>query len=357
MTNETGQLPPPPEPELSEALARYLAGESPPEEIASLEAWLDEEPGRRRALEALDAALGSLRYRAPADLDVESALARVSARLDEPEVVPLGARRALQEPRRPRTYTTFMRAAAAVAVLLGGALVWRTAVERRGGDVPAVAAALEFETAPGQSDTILLADGTRVLLGPGSRLAAPEGYGGDAREVRLAGLALFEVVHDEARPFVVQAGGVNVRDLGTVFTVSGGDAEEVRVVVTEGTVAVGRAGAPAGGEVTLAAGDKALLPPDGEPAVERGAVTEADLAWTTGRLVLDDQPMARVAVELFRWYGIELRFAQPELAEERLTAVFEDESADEVLDAIALSLGVEIERSGELALVTPTRER
>ena len=356
MTNESGQLPPPPEPELSEALARWLSGESPPAEAASIEAWLDEDPSRREGVAALESALGSLHFRAPGDLDVEAALARVSARLAGAEVIPLRplARERSQEPRRPRPYTTFMRVAAVAVLLLGGVLVWRSARERGEGGLPPVVGPLAFQTAPGASDSVLLPDGTRVLLGPGSRLDAAAGYGDDAREVRLSGIALFEVVHDDARPFTVQAGRANVRDLGTVFTVSGGEGGEVRVVVTEGTVALGDGD---GGEVTLAAGDRAVLRPDGDPAVERGAATADDLAWTTGRLVLLDEPMARVAVELARWYGIELSFAEPSLAERRLTATFEDETAEQVLELIALSLGVSIERRGDTAVVTSSRER
>lgn len=94
----------------------------------------------------------------------------------------------------------------------------------------------EFKTATGEIDTIVLADGTKVTLGAASGIAAE--FSETQRTVYLEkGVAFFEVVSDPDRPFVVDAGPLNTRVLGTSFEVSR-NSELVRVSVVEGLVEV-----------------------------------------------------------------------------------------------------------------------
>jgi transmembrane sensor len=334
-----------------EALARYLAGESPPAEAASVRAWLAAEPGRQALYGGLDDALGRLAFAPPADLDVESALRRTRERMREPEVIPL-APRAPRAPRRTGWAAAWgspaLRAAAVVVLLVGTALVFWSLRERGGTRAPGLAAR-SYATAVGERDSLRLPDGTRVLLAPGSRLEVAAGYGGRTREVELRGEALFEVPHDEARPFTVRAGPALVRDLGTRFVVRSDGAGGVGVVVTEGAVQLRPAAAPADTGVVLLRGDRGVLPPAGRARAERAAAREDDLAWTRGRLVFRDAPVERVAADLRRWYGVELRVADPALAGRRLTASFAGEPREQVLRVVALALGAELELRGDVA--------
>ena len=66
---------------------------------------------------------------------------------------------------------------------------------------------------------LVLSDGTRVWMNARSRLVYPVAFG-DTREVELEGEAYFEVTRDENRPFIVHAGQVAVKVLGTEFNVS-----------------------------------------------------------------------------------------------------------------------------------------
>jgi transmembrane sensor len=184
-----------------------------------------------------------------------------------------------------------MGAAAAIAVLLGGALIYRTLQQPA---TPIVtAAAITYSTGVAQLDSLHLPDGTLVVLAPGSELTVQAGYGADARTVALTGEALFDVIHEDARPFTVQAGDATIVDLGTTFTVRNPrDADAVRVVVTAGVVVL-RAAAAAD-SVVLNAGDRGVLV-DGKPVAERAAVSADDVAWTTGRLVFRDASIADVS--------------------------------------------------------------
>ena len=328
-----------------EALARYAADESDPAEAETVRSWLAHDPGSA-------ALVSRLRGSAPAaEVDVEGALRRVHARMGEdgeegedlgadPRVVPL------HPGRTPRpALPGWLRLAAGLVLLLGGAFLLLQLAGYAG-----TARTRSYATAVGQRDSLRLPDGTRVLLGPDSRLTLSRGYGRGERSLELAGEALFDVTHDAARPFTVRAGGAWVRDLGTTFTVHA-DRGSVRVVVTAGAVAVRPLAAEDATPVVLRRGDRATLPAGGQVQAERAAASDEDLAWTRGRLVFRDAPLAEVASDLRRWYGVELRAADAVVAGRRLTAAFGDEPPRRVLEVIALALGAELTVHGDTAVL------
>ena len=325
-------------------LARYIAGESSAAEAADVDAWLTADPLRRELLDALQRFTVMLQPGAPHDVDVESALQRVSRRLNE---LPLHS---VATSRRRRTgWTVGLVRAAALLVVIGGALfLWYT-VRPDPSVMPVAVAGRTLSTPVGSIDSVRLADGTRVLLAPGTRVTVPSGFGVSAHEVELAGEALFDVAPAAAGRFTVRAGPARIRDLGTTFSVRS-DPAEIRVVVTSGSVALSVAAATDTGAV-LHAGDRAVVPRGGTVSIERGGATRDDLAWTAGRLVFDDATLAQVADELRRWYGIRLQFADSTLAARHFTASFQGEDAQKVLDVLALALDVEIERTGENAIM------
>lgn len=358
MPNET----PNPTPEQSpdwEAIARFYAGESPPDEAVTVRRWLEAHPTEASALGTLDDVTALLASATPAGLDVEAALTRVIARRDAADIISIDSRRTAQRTRSrvavpARRWQPFALPAAAAAVLLiGGGLYWHS-LRNRGYTQPA--GAQTFATAVGKRDSVRLADGTRVLLAPDSRLTVVAGYGDRAREVELTGEAYFDVRHDAARPFVVHAGGADIRDLGTTFTVRSTGNQGVRVAVTSGSVSLAPASAAPNAAVVLRPGDAGTLAPDGRTLVERGGTAEPDTAWTAGRLVFREAPVAAVRAEIQRWYGIDV-VIDSSFASRHLSMTFDGESVDRVLEVIALSLGAEVERQGNTAVIKPSSSR
>jgi transmembrane sensor len=331
-----------------EVLARFLAGESPAEEADAVRAWLAQDPARHDVVRALDTALDRVAA-PPAGLDVEAALRGVHARMEPPEtpVIPFRApvRPAAAPAPRRSLPAPWLRAAAAIVLLLGvGWFAWGWMGSG------ASSSFVAFSTGVGERDTVRLQDGTTVILGPASRLVLSKGYGRGAREVQLRGEALFDVRHDEARPFTVRAGDAWVRDIGTTFSVTADSAAGVRVVVTQGAVALRAAREPVDSEVVLRRGDRGTLTA-GRVRAERAAATDDDVAWTRGRLVFRDAPFEQVAADLRRWYGVDLRAADAAVAGRRLTASFEGEPPDAVLRVIGLALGAEVEVRGDTAVL------
>ena len=342
-----------------EVIARYFAGECTPDEAAAVRQWLEAHPAEAAALGSLNDATGLLASATPPDLDVEAALKRIVERRDAANVIAidsqLPARRMPARVAVParRWRPVALRAAAAAVVLIGGGLWWHS--RQTGGYIPA-SIAQTFATNVGQRDSVRLADGTRVLLAPESRLSVAIGYGNTVREVELTGEAYFDVRHDAARPFVVHAGGAAIRDLGTTFTVRVGGDQGVRVAVTSGSVSLAPATASPNDAIVLRPGDAGTLAPDGRTLVERGGTTEPDTAWTNGRLVFREAPLSSVRSEMRRWYGIDL-VIDSAFAARHVSMTFDGESADRVLQVIALSLGAEVQRQGSTAVIKPASPR
>lgn len=78
---------------------------------------------------------------------------------------------------------------------------------------------LVSEAQPGQRSTVFLSDGTKVDLNAGSSITYPAIFHGDSRSVKLNGEAIFEVVKDTGKPFIVETFAYDVKVLGTTFDV------------------------------------------------------------------------------------------------------------------------------------------
>jgi transmembrane sensor len=340
-----------------DALARYIAGESTPAEKRTVEAWLEARPERAQLVSALRESIDGLAIDTADDVDVEAALRKVHARMADPAAVvvamPSPARRVrIDRTVRPaapasRRWRVIGSLAAAAAIVLTAIGVWNS---RRPTAVAPMGMATSYSTAVGERDSVRLADGSTVILGPSSRLAVAAGYGGATREVELHGEGYFVVVHDAARPFTVHSGGATIVDVGTTFSVRDDAGAGVRVAVTSGSVRVSR-GASADSGVVLAAGDAVTLAGHAPASVARGGVTADDTAFTRGVLMLRDAPLSQVATELRRWYGIELRVTDSATARRRLTATFAGESPEQAMAIIGAALGARVERRGDTVIV------
>ncbi|HJU66075.1 MAG TPA: FecR domain-containing protein [Gemmatimonadaceae bacterium] len=346
-------------------LARYLADECTREERETIERWIDGDPAARAELEAMRRWWTRAAV-VPSSTRVDAMWQRLSRRMhgnDVSVVVPDAEPRTAPRPRPRPVAPAFplmpartpkvvgwrlpIAIAAGLALATAGSMLWRApaAVPQRA----AQPELREFATARGQRATIRLVDGTRVELGFASTLRVRPFRGG-RRELLLEGEAVFDVVHDEARPFIVHAGNAVTEDLGTTFSVRAypGDSA-VRVVVVSGKVAM-RPRNAADGSATRSAillpGQLGRLDARGTVAVESGVDTSAYTAWLSGRLSLHDARLADIAAELERRFDVTIAVRDPATAELRLTVDMQPRTLDEILDAITVPLKLRHRRDG-----------
>ena len=214
---------------------------------------------------------------------------------------------------------------------------------------PVVLASQMTATGVGAVDSLTLADGTRVILGPLSSVTMVKGYGSARREVELRGEAFFDVVHNASSPFTTRALGITITDVGTSFAVRADSTTGVSVTVRNGAVSLKRSDTTNASGVILGVGQFALLAPNGQTTTR--PATEQDTAWMQHRLVFREAPMSEVSESFRRWYGVHLRIAGASIGKRRLTATFSNETPEAALEIVGFSLGGTIERRGDTAIL------
>lgn len=351
-----------------EWLDRYFAGECTPAEEQEIQRWIAESAERRQIVERLREVWARAARQPDRRWDARAAWQRLAPTLDVPPAAD-APRRGLtlipgaadRSPARRPLYTYAMRVAAAIAVVATGAGIWQLASRVGTSAVEQAVAFREYVTPRGQRATFALADGTQVMLGPASTLRAPRDFGaGGRRDVYLEGEALFEVTHDEQRPFVVHAAHGVAEDLGTRFVVTAypGDTA-MRVVVEEGVVALRGsadsatvASAPA--ERILKPGDLGLVSRGGRITTAHNVVLDEYLGWTTGQLIFRDAPVRDVVAVLARWYDVDFRLADAETGARRVTLTTDPaQPLTEVVTALTVPLGLQATWSGRTIHVGP----
>jgi transmembrane sensor len=315
-----------------ELLFRYYGNECTSAERVRFERWLADDPAHQVIVDA-------------AVLAADRTLSKTPAVARPPRMLVAHGRPA---PRRAWQ----LAAAAALLIAVGGTYIRKYSGLGGWPGSHAAPATQVARTAPGERTELRLADGTRVMLGAASTLRYPAQFGSGPRDVFFTGEGYFEVVHDSSHPFRVHAGHATAEDVGTAFGVTAyAEDSTVRVVVAEGSVALGASTTGAEHQALLKKGQLGTLANGAElPSVRRVNV-DAWLGWTEGRLVFDETPLPEVAVRLGRWFGTPVRIGDPSLRARTLTASFTTESLADVLSALAPVLDVRFERTGDSVVV------
>ena len=196
-------------------------------------------------------------------------------------------------------------------------------------------------------ERMTLEDGSVVDLNRGS--SAEVDYSATERRVRLVrGEASFTVAKNPARPFVVSAGGVDVRAVGTVFNVRLEPAA-VEVVVSEGRVNVD---APARAATSLSVGQSAVVALTAAGIPPQIATLSADeiaarLAWQPRLLDFTDAALAEIVAEFNRRNPVQLRVADPLVGAVRLSATFRSDNVEGFVRLMESDFGMRAEWRGE----------
>jgi len=205
-------------------------------------------------------------------------------------------------------------------------------------------------TTAGQRIVVRLGDSSTITLAPATTARITRSD--SRRVVELDGMADFHVTHDSAHPFIVRTRGTQTTDIGTEFTVRAYASDSsVRVAVTSGVVSLAEASNP-GAALTLNAGDVGIAAP-GRPPVREATDARAIASWVDGGLSFRNEPLSAVALELNRWFDVDIRIATPALAERRVSAVYHDPTLSGVIDALSATLGIRAVRNGRVVTLYP----
>jgi ferric-dicitrate binding protein FerR (iron transport regulator) len=94
-----------------------------------------------------------------------------------------------------------------------------------------------YETALNEQKKITLPDGSVITLQSSTKIEVPAGFNKSGRTIIMdAGEALFDVVHNPGKSFIVELGSTQIKDIGTSFTIHR-EINSIDVSVSTGKIA------------------------------------------------------------------------------------------------------------------------
>lgn len=246
-------------------------------------------------------------------------------------------------PRRMRGYAAALVSVAAVLTLL---VVSKNAWWPGGGGASDLAVE-ELITGTGETNTIVLSDGSIVRMGPESRLRIS--VSGSGREVILNGRAFFVVATDPDRTFRVITPGGAVRALGTRFQVEA-DASEVQVVVVEGRVALDGIG----DSIELGSGQMVQRRAGVvDPIRPAPPLSELSNGWLGHFLAFKNAPLSRVIDDIESMYDVDVVMTEAVVAEPTVTMWLADSSLENTLTIICNVINADCSVQGKTVTIDP----
>jgi len=205
---------------------------------------------------------------------------------------------------------------------------------------------------------IYLSDGSVVTLNSETVLRYPASFSGPTREVYLNGEAFFNVTKDRTHPFIVHAGKMNIKVLGTSFNVkSYANDKNMETTLIRGAIEVTLSDRPSD-RIILKPNEKLVLnnktfnrPQANLTAAEENTTNYAltnlthlrsndttivETSWVNNELVFKDEAFSDLANQMERWYGIKIKFKNSDTKAYHFTGVFVKENIVEALNALKM---------------------
>lgn len=174
---------------------------------------------------------------------------------------------------------------------------------------------LQTLTTPcGQDYTVILSDGTTVLLNAASQLTFPDIFVKDQRIVYLKGEAYFDVAPDKEHAFIVKTDYFETAVLGTKFNVRSYSKVDAHVTLFEGKVQV----------TNEKTGTLTLQPEEQATLIEGGGLSKQAvdiypyLEWQKGYFYFDNVSLVEIMQELGRWYNVDVVFENDKILDYKM---------------------------------------
>ncbi|MEJ1962145.1 MAG: FecR family protein [Gammaproteobacteria bacterium] len=233
--------------------------------------------------------------------------------------------------------------------------------------------AARYMTNVGEQRVVPLADGSIVTLNTSTEIRLH--YSKGTRRVELVrGQANFDVAKDPNRPFIVSAGGGEVRAVGTLFDVYR-TGDKITVTLIEGKVTVtphrpqGESAPPAARaaatnaspEIFLQAGEQVSFAAQGEvakaPDVVKLASTDVPrvTAWRAHKLVFRDTPVIEAIAEANRYSREQIVLDVPGLANASISGTFALGKNEGFVEALQTYFQLDVERTGDDRIILTRR--
>lgn len=341
---------------IEELIVRFLQQEINEDELRYLEAWLEEDLEHKSYFFGLKRISDSSHHSFFSREEVkEESWQRMHARIQgvAKEDLPSG------KPRMRGLWISWMKYAAIVVSAVG--LGWSIhEYQEKGNPVYPMEEKVVYNEVHvqegGRANTLVLADGTKVVLNAASTFKYPSNFNAKNRQVYLTGEAYFEVTRNEEKPFVVKLKSQDVTVLGTTFNVQAYEDESYSVV----TLLSGKVMLDAFNELGESTG-RLFLKPNQQVVSDNktGATSLLDVdaslanAWINGEYKFKDESLSAIVNRLEKYYNVRIHLDDLYLKEIRYTGTFSlDQDILDVFRIIDYEKRFLIKRAGKEIFIT-----
>ena len=207
-----------------------------------------------------------------------------------------------------------------------------------------------ISTEYGERKTFRYSDGSKIILNAGSQLRLPQNVAGNHPiEVWLQGEALFNINRKpapETRNFIVHTADSEISVLGTLFAVNTNDGQ-TRVVLETGRLFINARDSLYNKDLKyeMVPGELALYSSQFHEIQVKKVNPDVYLSWAGDSLILDQTPFSDLIERIEFTYSLKVVVEDSELLKEKLTGRFGNLELEFLLEGLAKTLDVTIEKS------------
>lgn len=328
-----------------EILIKYLDGNSSESERVQVLEWINSSPAAQSEFERIKK-IWNVKANNLDKPDLDKALKAVLDRI-QPKNESAQIFNIADSGVKSNSYSSFVRsswirAAALVLITLGAIYIYLS--------IQNYSSIKVCQVSNNKIDSLMLSDGTKIIMDAGSSLKYPESFNGNERRVELKGEAFFNVTKNQDSPFIINAENGVIKVLGTQFNIRAWKKEkEVTVSVQEGKVAF-QSGLNNFDEsaVILTDGKMSRL---NEEGIITGPVSfdiSTLKSWMKKEFYFLNAPLETVLAQLERWYDVKFEISNPSIQQNKITVFIQNRPLEENIKLISEVLDISYEMRGKV---------
>ncbi len=302
-----------------ELITKYLTGEATPEEALALSDWL-RSPANSVYYDEFELAWHRPRGIDKPVFEKEAAWNKIKKNIPKPSPT-------------KTTYPAVLKIAASFLIV---ALAAYLIFDNTDDDIDP----RRIVTTSSEPESVSLADNSKVTLYRYSSFDFPNEFDGNLREVELIkGQAFFSITSDKKRPFTVHTVAADIKVVGTAFNVVA-DQDSTTVSVKEGQVIL----YTKTDSIHIPGGWTGRVGTNSKRPIKDNAIENNVWSYATQTLVFSETPMKTVIRDLEKVYPYKISVTNENIKNCHLSATFENDSIDKIVNLIAETLNLTVKR-------------
>jgi len=312
-------------------LAKYLSKETSEKENQKIQKWINKNSKNDRLLKNTKILWESMEKQKE-HIDVDKAWSQLKAKIDttrENESTPVLSIK-----------QTVLKYAASVILIIGIGTIGYFSYQQFGKSGNMVS----IETSLNESNKeIKLPDGSVAFLNKESEVNYPKTFKEEARSIHFTGEAYFDIEKDKDKPFVINTDKATIEVLGTSFNVNTRSSNKVEVFVKSGKVKL--RSKSENNSIIITKGFIGIL--EGTKLTKKRNEDVNYLAWRTGKLIFKKSKLEEVVQSINRTYDTRIIINSDSIKNKEITATFDQEPVEHILEVIGRTFGVEIQKENQ----------